>query len=93
MEERHYLAFYRLRRWFEHHVEANVRLARGMPERAAPLKLDWYCLEPIRFYCLRSIQRSGEPILAPRVQFTFRRLIAPAEHQSEERGVSAIAGV
>jgi hypothetical protein len=76
MEERHYLAFYRLRRWFEHQIEVNVRLARGGEERKTRLRMDWYCLEPIRFHCLTSVRQSGEPMLAPRVSFAFRAVEA-----------------
>jgi len=72
MEERHYLAFYRLRRWLENQIEATVRIVRGAPERTAALRLDWYCLEPVRFHCLQSVRQLGEPVLAPRVRFTFR---------------------
>src|SRR5688572_9129416 len=32
MEERHYLSFYRLRRWLENQIEASVRIVRGAPE-------------------------------------------------------------
>jgi hypothetical protein len=85
MEERHYLAFYRLRRWFENQIEANVRLVRGVPERKAKLRMDWYCLEPIRFHCLTSVRQSGEPMLAPRVVFHFRALVSHPEVPNEDR--------
>lgn len=72
MEERHYLSFYRLRRWLENQIEAIVRIVRGAPERRVALKLNWYCLEAIRFQCLHSAKKVGEAVLAPRVRFGFR---------------------
>jgi hypothetical protein len=72
MEMRHYLAFYRLRRWLENQVEGGVRVRRGDPERAAPLRLDRYCIEAVRYQCLHSVLRPGEMFLAPKVHFRFR---------------------
>jgi hypothetical protein len=72
MESSHYLAFYRLRRWLENHIEAQVRVCRGLPETAVPLKLDRFCLEAVRSQCLAAALRPGERLLAPRVQFQFR---------------------
>jgi hypothetical protein len=76
MEERHYLSFYRLRRWFENQIEASVRIVRGTPERMVALKLNWYCLEAIRFQCLQAVRRPDEPVLAPRVRFEFRKVLS-----------------
>jgi hypothetical protein len=72
MEERHYLAFYRLRRWLENQVEAVIRLRRGEPEKIAPLKLERYCGEAVRFQCLESVREGREPLFCPRVKFVFR---------------------
>ena len=72
MEASHYLAFYRLRRWLENHIEAQVRLCRGLPEAMVPLKLDRFCLEAIRSQCLARALRPGQALLAPRVRFQFR---------------------
>ena len=72
MEASHYLAFYRLRRWLENHIEAQVRLCRGLPETTVALKLDRFCLEAVRSQCLRAALRPGEPLLAPRVRFALR---------------------
>src|SRR5687768_2311013 len=64
LESRHYLAFYRLRRWLENHIEANVRLCRGRPEQIVALKLDRYCLEAVRYQCLKTAALNGQLILA-----------------------------
>src|SRR5262245_33942760 len=45
MEERHYLAFYRLRRWLENHIQVSVRASDDSAGQVAALKLDRYCLE------------------------------------------------
>jgi hypothetical protein len=82
MESRHYLAFYRLRRWLENQVEAIVRVHRGDLERVTPVKLERYCMEAVRYQCLHSVLRSGEMVLAPKVHFRFRPL---AWGQSPER--------
>jgi hypothetical protein len=74
MEEGHYLAFYRLRRWFENQVLAGVRLRPGVPERRIPLKLDRYCMEAVRSHCLLSVLQPREPLLASRVEFLYRDL-------------------
>ena len=72
MEASHYLAFYRLRRWLENHVEAQVRLCRGLPETTVVLKLDRFCLEAVRSQCLRAAVQPNQPLLAPRVRFALR---------------------
>jgi hypothetical protein len=72
MEERHYLSFYRLRRWLENHIEVNVRVRRGELDRTTALRLDRYCIEAVRFQCLQSAIKPGEPLLAPKVHFYFR---------------------
>lgn len=72
MEERHYLVFYRLRRWLENQVEAIIRLRRGEPERTTPLKLERYRLEAVRLQCLEAARQGREPLLCPRVEFVFR---------------------
>jgi hypothetical protein len=76
MEERHYLLFYRLRRWLENHVQVKFVAVRGGMARTLALRLDGYCLEAIRCNCVRSAIRPGEPLLAPRISFSFRVLQA-----------------
>ena len=72
MEPAHYLAFYRLRRWLENHIEANVRVCRGRPEAVVGVRLDRFCPEALRFQCLKAALAPGQMLLAPRVQFRFR---------------------
>jgi hypothetical protein len=72
MEERYYLAFYRLRRWLEHHIEVNVFLHGGASERKVSLKLDRYCIEAIRHQCLQSALEPAERLSRTRVRFVFR---------------------
>ncbi len=81
MEERHYLSFYRLRRSLENQIKARVRIVRGAPERTVALKLDWYCLEAIRFQCLHAGKQPGERPLAPRVCFTFHPVTQPLKNE------------
>ena len=72
MEANHYLAFYRLRRWLENHMEAQVRLCRGQVETTVALKLERFCLEAVRSQCLRAALQPDQALLAPRVRFAFR---------------------
>ena len=76
MEERHYLTFYRLRRWLENHIQVLV-LSSGDFEQETALKLDRYCIEAVRSHCLQSVLKPGEPLLAPKVQFLFRSMAQP----------------
>lgn len=89
MEARHYLAFFRMRRWIENHVLAAVSSCPTAVPRNAPVKLDYYCVEAVRRSCLcRSLAR-GEELRAPRVRFLFRDLsVAPRESaEPPERAV------
>lgn len=77
MEQRHYLAFYRLRRWLENHLVANVRVCRGYPEREVRIALNRYCLEAVRSACVLQARQPGEPLLGTRVTFGFARIPLP----------------
>src|SRR5690606_31943329 len=68
MEERHYLAFYRLRRWLENHIQVSVRTI-SETELSIRLKLDRYCIEAVRHHCVRSTIPMGTP--SPRARFVF----------------------
>ena len=72
MEERHYLAFYRLRRWLENHLMATVRLRPELPDRQIEVKLDRYCLEAVRSRCVLGARTPGEPLFGSRVSFGFK---------------------
>src|SRR5215207_3339953 len=70
MEKRHYLPFFRIRRWLENHIIAAVPYI-------IPLTLDRFCVEAIRRACICKTLRSGKVLLASRVQFAFRALPNP----------------
>ena len=72
MEARHYLAFFRLRRWLENHLLAVVRVCPAADACTVPVKLDHYCVEAIRRVCLCASLEAGSPLLMPRLQFAFR---------------------
>ena len=76
MEERHYLAFYRLRRWLENHIQVNLR-ASSETELLIPLKLDRYCIEAVRHHCVQSAVPLG--MSAPRARFVFRPVVSTGE--------------
>jgi hypothetical protein len=78
MEKRHYLAFYRIRRWLENHLVAAVQLCPAAEPYILPLTLDRYCVEAIRRACICKTLRSGKVLLAARVQFGFRQVPAVA---------------
>ena len=77
MEARHYLAFFRIRRWLEKHLVASVRRCPAAEAHEVPVKLDHYCVEAIRRVCLCAGLSRGTVLLAPRLQFGFR-CMAPA---------------
>ena len=75
MESRHYLAFFRLRRWLENHLIADVRACQAADAHRVPVKLDHYCVEALRRACLCSALGRGAVLLAPRLRFEFRPLL------------------
>lgn len=77
MEGRHYLAFFRIRRWLENHLLAAVRICPAAPVNEVPVRLDHYCVEPIRRQCLCASLGRGSVLLAPRLEFVFRLHVAP----------------
>jgi hypothetical protein len=68
LEQKHYLAFFRIRRWLENHLHAIVRPSSEAKAEIVPLKLDHYCVEAIRRDCLCAASERGPD---PRVQFAF----------------------
>ena len=88
METRHYLACYRLRRWLENHLVAQVRIRPDAPERTANVKLDRYCLEAVRSRCVLAARVPGEPLLASRVRFAFR-VAAPVQESADLLAISS----
>jgi hypothetical protein len=86
MEQRHYLAFFRLRRWLENHLVASVQLCPAAEPHLTPVKFDRYCVEAIRRMCLCAALGSGSVLLAPRVRFQFKDVDTrvSAEREAEE---------
>ena len=76
MENRHYLAFFRLRRFLENHLVASVRVCPAAEERTLPVMLDHYCVEASRRVCLCASLGYGSILLAPKLRFGFRALNA-----------------
>ena len=72
LENRHYLAFFRLRRFLENHLVASVRVCPAAAERTLPVRLDHYCVEAIRRVCLCASLGYGSILLAPKLRFEFR---------------------
>jgi hypothetical protein len=78
LEQRHYLAFYRLRRWLENQIAAEVRSPVSAEAVRVPLRLDFYCVEAVRRASLCAALKHGAPFSALRLQFTFLPVAAPA---------------
>ena len=74
MERRHYLAFFRIRRWLENHVVAVARVCPAGETREVPVKLNYYCVEAVRRACLCASLGREAVMLAPRLGFVFRPL-------------------
>lgn len=72
MERRHYLAFFRIRRWLENHLEAVVQREPECAPVPVALRLDGYCVEAIRRMCLCAGLEAGAALRAPRLAFRFR---------------------
>ena len=72
LEQRHYLAFFRLRRWLEANVVVVVTLSANAEPRFVPLQLNRYCIEAVRRVCLCSALSGESALIAPRVVFAFR---------------------
>jgi hypothetical protein len=78
LEQRHYLAFFRIRRWLENHLLASVRICPAAEPQQVRVKLDHYCVEAIRRVCLCAALGRGSVLLAPRLQFQFQPAAVPA---------------
>lgn len=78
MEGRHYLAFFRLRRWLEHHLLAAVRTGPDAEPQSVDVPLDHYCVEAIRRVCLCTALGLGTALVAPRLVFQYRSLVQRA---------------
>lgn len=79
MENHHYLAFFRIRRWLENHLVATVRVCPAVDVRLVPVRLDHPCVEAIRRVCLcASLGRGTVRLVPPRLEFWFRSLVPSA---------------
>ena len=76
MEQRHYLAFFRLRRWLENHLVAAIQICPAAEPERVPVRLDLYCVEAIRRVSLCAAIRRGTALLAPRLRFAFHQVPA-----------------
>jgi hypothetical protein len=97
LEARHYLTFYRLRRWFEANLVARVRICPAAAPLELGVRLSFYCPIAIRRASLCAAIRAGMPLVAPRLEFGFRALApevragGPVQAASERPSVSAEA--
>ena len=91
MERRHYLAFFRLRRWLENQLVAEVRICPAAAAGEVPVKLDHYCVEAIRRSCLCASLSRVAVMLVPRLRFAFRPSSTPAPVRSVDLGRQAAA--
>ncbi len=73
LERRHYLPIYRLRRWLENQIKAEVSSPGGGPAVAVPLHLGFYCVEAVRRVCLCTASARGIPLAESRLVFSFAR--------------------
>lgn len=71
LEQRHYLALYRLRRWLQNHILAEVQPSEDAAPIRVPLLLKCYCLEAVRRVCLCSALQTGLSLDWPRLRFRF----------------------
>lgn len=78
MENRHYLVFFRLRRFLENQVEVRITSPSVACPIVLPLRLDFYCLEAVRRSCLCRAAQSGMRLRKPRLTFEFRAILAGA---------------
>jgi len=79
LEQRHYLAFYRLRRWLENHIVAEIFVEGRSDPVQICLRLNFYCVEAVRRLCLCELLRSGGPSGRSRLRFAFKPLAAEKE--------------
>ncbi|HEV7401800.1 MAG TPA: hypothetical protein VGO11_02695 [Chthoniobacteraceae bacterium] len=73
MEGRHYLSFFRIRRWLEHNLIADVRICPAAESHEILVQLDHYCVEAVRRVCLCAALGRGAVMIAPRLRFEYRK--------------------
>jgi hypothetical protein len=77
LEQRHYLAFYRLRRWLENQLIAQVSSAMIDELGQVSLHLDYYCIEAVRRQCLCAAIQQETASFPARLRFSFVPLAQP----------------
>ena len=82
MENRHYLALFRIRRWLENNIIASVSVSSTQKPELVQLKLDHYCVEAVRRVCLCATLAKGAGLFSPKLRFVF----LPEEVQLEPAG-------
>ena len=82
LEQRHYLAFYRLRRWLENQIKAEVWNEDPGRARQVPLRLEFYCVEAIRRSCLCAALQQEIALPTARLRFIYTSTLYPevADH-------------
>ena len=73
MEGRHYLAFFRIRRWLENNLIASVRICPAAEPHEILVQLNHYCVEAVRRVCLCAALGKGAITIVPRLRFGFRK--------------------
>jgi hypothetical protein len=73
MEGRHYLPFFRIRRWLEHNLVASVSICPAAEAHEVHVQLDHYCVEAVRRVCLCAALGRGAVMIAPRLRFEYRK--------------------
>lgn len=71
LEQHHYLAFYRLRRWLENQIVAEARSLESGEIALVPLRLNFYCVEAVRRQCLCAALQQIVRLSMPRLRFSF----------------------
>ncbi len=84
MEQRHYLSFFRIRRWLESYVLASVHTAATKEAELFPVRLDHYCLEAVRRVCLCQALAKRSGSLTGRLGFVYRSEEPSAKEDSIE---------
>ena len=88
MERRHYLAFFRIRKWLENNIVASVTWLPGVEPQRVNLKLDHYCVEALRRASLCNALRNGAVLNRPGLRFLYHP-VYKAREAADRLGVSA----
>ena len=78
VEERHYLACYRLRRWLEGQLIAWVSPQRHHAERATAVRLDAMCFDHLTDRCIASALEGAMVVSLARVRYAFASAVLVA---------------